>query len=144
MPGPLGRIWMSFDRISIAFSLLAALMSLTGRPARAEVATGAKLPSAIQEVPEGTMLSKDNWQIAKGLLPDEILELYKKGDYANPIRKLEGKKGTIADPRLQELSAKNKGKFDVNEAGTVVDVKTGERPPVIIGWPFPEIAADDP
>ena len=135
---------MSFDRFSIALSLLAAAACLTPSPARAEVTTSAALPSAIQEVPEGTMLSKDNWQIAKGLLPDEILELYKKGDYANPIRKLEGKKGTIADPRLQELSAKNKGKFDVNEAGTVVDAKTGERPPVIIGWPFPEISADDP
>ena len=27
----------------------------------------------IDEVPSGTMLTKDNWQIAQGLLPDEIL-----------------------------------------------------------------------
>jgi hypothetical protein len=133
---------MSIVRFLIALYLLAAAVRPPA-PAHAEVAVGGS-PSAIQEVPEGTMLSKDNWEIAKGHLPDEILELYKRGDYANPIRKLEGKKGTIADPRLVELSAQNKGKFDVNEEGTVVDVKTGERPPVIIGWPFPEIAPDDP
>ena len=28
--------------------------------------------ASIDEVPSGTMLSKDNWQIAQGYLPDEI------------------------------------------------------------------------
>jgi hypothetical protein len=134
---------MSNDRLSIALAVLVATACLTAGPARAAVETGGTA-TAIQEVPEGTVLSKDNWEIAKGHLPDEILELYKRGDYQHPIRKLEGKKGTIADPRLVELSQENKGKFDVNEEGTVVDVKTGERPSVIIGWPFPEIAPDDP
>src|SRR5690349_12050968 len=91
-----------------------------GAPALAAVPPGAP-PTALNEIPEGTMLSKDNWQIAQGHLPDEILELYKRGDYANPIRKIEGKKGGIFDPRLKELSAKNAGKFDIDENGTVVD-----------------------
>jgi hypothetical protein len=134
---------MSIDRVPIALSLVAAFVCLMTPPARAGVEAGAS-PADLQEVPEGTMLSKDNWEVAKGHLPDEVLELYKRGDYAHPIRKLEGKKGTITDPRLVELSAQNKGKFDINENGTVVDVKTGERPPVIIGWPFPEISAGDP
>ena len=84
---------------------------------------------------------KDNWQIAQGYLPDEILELYKRGDYANPIRKIDGSKGSIYDPRLKELSQKNAGKFDIDEKGTVVDKSTGTRPPVIIGWPEDQFVA---
>ena len=98
----------------------------------------------VQEAPDGTILGKHNWQIAEGLLPEEILGLYRSGDYAHPIRKIAGNKGKIVDPRLVEYAKKNAGRFDVNEAGTVVDKKTGERPPVITGWPFPEIDPDDP
>jgi hypothetical protein len=115
----------------------------TSAAAPAAVTPGAS-PNPIQEVPEGTMLSKDNWQIAEGFLPDEIIELYKRGDYANPIRKLEGKSGSIYDPRLKEVSQQNAGKFEIDENGTVVDKSTGKRPPVIIGWPFPDIQANDP
>jgi hypothetical protein len=121
---------------------LAALVA-TGAEAPAAVTPGAS-PTALQEIPEGTVLSKDNWQIAQGHLPDEILELYKRGDYANPIRKIDGKKGSIYDPRLKELSAQNAGKFDVDDKGTVVDKTTGKRPQVIIGWPFPDIESSDP
>src|SRR5690606_20167798 len=111
-----------------------AFLILTTAPAYGAVQPGAS-PKALLEIPEGTILSKDNWEIAQGFLPDEILELYKRGDYANPIRHLEGKKGTVADPRLVEISQKNAGRFDVDDKGTVVDKSTGTRPPVIIGWP---------
>jgi hypothetical protein len=122
---------------------LLQVLLLAPLPALAAVTPGAS-PTALEEVPDGTILSKDNWQIAQGHLPDEILELYKRGDYANPIRKIDGKKGTVFDPRLKEISAKNAGKFDVDAKGTVVDKTTGKRPPVIIGWPFPTIDANDP
>ncbi|HEY8514814.1 MAG TPA: DUF1329 domain-containing protein [Candidatus Binatia bacterium] len=120
-----------------------AFLILTTAPAYGAVQPGAS-PKALLEIPEGTILSKDNWEIAQGFLPDEILELYKRGDYANPIRHLEGKKGTVADPRLVEISQKNAGRFDVDDKGTVVDKSTGTRPPVIIGWPFPQIDPNDP
>ena len=77
-------------RFSLSLSLVIPAAVAVG-PAGAVVTPGAA-PAAIQELPEGTMLSKENWEIAQGFLPDEILELYKRGDYANPIRKLEGKK----------------------------------------------------
>ena len=51
--------------------------------------TQGAVAAPIDEVPSGTMLTKDNWEIAKGLMPDEILEFYKRGEYANPILKLE-------------------------------------------------------
>jgi len=123
--------------------LLLVVLCGGARSAPGAVTPGAPATS-LNEIPDGTILSKDNWQIAQGHLPDEILELYKRGDYANPIRKIEGKKGTVYDPRLKELSAQNAGKFDVDDKGTVVDKATGKRPPVIIGWPFPDIQASDP
>ncbi len=123
------------------FLLAASLAAAPG--ARAAVTLGAS-GTRLQEIPEGTILGRDNWQIARGYLPDEILELYKRGDYRHPIRKLEGKGGWVADPRLIELSRKNAGKFDVDENGTVVLKTTGKRPPIITGWPFPEIDASDP
>jgi hypothetical protein len=133
---------MHARRGTIVFALLSLIVVPCGRAAAA-VTPGAS-PTAITEVPDGTMLSKDNWQIAQGYLPDEILELYKRGDYANPIRKIDGSKGMVFDPRLKELSQQNAGKFDVDEKGTVVDKSTGKRPQVIIGWPFPDIQASDP
>ena len=98
----------------------------------------------IRELPDGAMLDQSNWQIAEGLLPPEVLGLYKKGDYKNPVRKIEHMKGTPYDPRLRELSKKNEGRYKINENGTVVDVKTGKRPEVITGWPFPTIDPKDP
>ncbi len=130
-------------RIVLLFFPLATLCCVAS--AHGAVVPGAD-PTAIRELPDGTILGKDNWEVARQHLPDEILELYKRGDYANPIRKLENKKssGTIYDPRLKEISQKNAGRFRVDEKGTVVDKTTGERPQVIIGWPFPEIDPKDP
>src|SRR5438445_13043099 len=98
----------------------------------------------IDEVPSGTILGKDNWELGKGLMPDEILEFYKRGEYANPILKLEALHLSAVDPNLKAASEKNRGKFDINDDGTVVDKATGQRPAVIIGQPFPDIDGKDP
>jgi len=98
----------------------------------------------IDEVPSGTVLSKDNWEIAKGLLPDEILEFYRKGEYANPIIKLEAVNRSVVDPNMVAAAEKNRGKFDIDESGTVVEKASGQRPPIITGLPFPDIEASDP
>jgi hypothetical protein len=106
--------------------------------------TQAASAAPIDEVPSGTMLSKDNWEIAKGLMPDEILEFYKKGEYANPILKLEAVNRQVVDPNLTAASEKNRGKFDIDENGTVVEKESGKRPPIITGMPFPDIDPNDP
>lgn len=97
----------------------------------------------IDEVPSGTKLNKSNWEIAKGALPDEILEFYKRGDYENVIVQKPGN-SWLVDPNLVAASKANAGKYDIDENGTVVDKTTGERPETIIGRPFPDIASDDP
>ena len=70
----------------VAFALCTALAV---SPAMAE---------PIDEVPSGTKLGKDNWEVAKGLLPDEILEFYKRGEYSNPIIQKEGSAWLTARP----------------------------------------------
>jgi hypothetical protein len=50
----------------------------------------------------------------------------------------------INNPQFVEASAKNKGKFDIDKNGTVVDKATGKRPAIIIGLPFPDIDKNDP
>ncbi len=97
----------------------------------------------IEAVPSGTILSSESWEIARGLLPDEILELYRRGEYANPILQ---KPGTdwLVDPQLVEASKRNAGRFVVDQSGTVVERVTGRRPSVITGLPFPDLDPRDP
>src|SRR5689334_21539819 len=116
----------------------AALVSLTLALAPAALA------ASIDEVPSGTVLVKNNWEIAKGLMPDEILEFYKRSEYSNPIIKLEALNRTVVDPNMQAASEKNRGKYDIDEHGTVVDKATGQRPAIITGHPFPDIDPKDP
>ena len=104
-------------------ALLALLLVALARPLAAHAAP-------IDEVPSGTMLTKDNWQIAQGMLPDEILEFYKKGEYANPILKLDAVNRSVVDPNMVAAAEKNRGRFDVDDAGTVIEKATGKRPPV--------------
>ncbi len=120
-------------RFLLGVVAIAAALSVV-RPAAAD---------PIDEVPSGTKLGRSNWQIAKGLLPDEILEFYKRGDYENPIVQKKGD-AWVVNPMLVAASEKNAGRFDVDENGTVVDKETGKRPPVIIGRPFPHIDPKDP
>ena len=38
---------------------------------------------------EGVLLGPSNWQIAEGLLPEEILQHYRRGEYLNRIVDIE-------------------------------------------------------
>jgi len=126
-------------RLRIQSLLLAAVAAAVLLPAEL-----ARAADPIEEVPSGTILGKDNWEIGRGHMPDEILEFYKRGEYSNPIIKLEALNRSAVDPNLQAASAQNRGKFDVDDNGTVVDKATGKRPAVITGLPFPDIDAADP
>jgi hypothetical protein len=121
-------------RFAICLPVVAALSLVPAGGSRAE---------PIDEVPSGTVLNKQNWEVAKTHLPDEILEFYKKGEYQNPIVQKPGNEWLV-DPNFVAASKQNAGKYDIDENGTVVDKATGKRPDVITGLPFPEIDAKDP
>ncbi len=96
-----------------------------------------------QKLEPGTRLSEQNWQLAEGLLPPEILNHYKEGGYANDIVSWPVDY-YVWPPDFVAGSEANKGRYDVNDVGGIIDKKTGEQPEYLIGFPFPEIDEKDP
>ena len=91
----------------------------------------------------GTVLGKDNWELAKDFLPPEILRHYKDGEYVNKI--VDWPLGIYQwDPHFKAASDANAGRYAINAAGTVVDKSTGVQPPFIYGLPFPQVDPKEP
>lgn len=117
--------------------LLASLLFfavVTARPA-----TGADLA-------DGDVLGPSNWEDAKGLLPDEILDHYRTGDYVNQIVDLSRHDymSVQLPADFQEASRANRGRYALSPGGSIIDARTGTQPPFIFGLPFPEIDSQDP
>src|SRR5437867_91708 len=91
----------------------------------------------------GDVLGTDNWELAKDLLPPEILRHYKDGEYANKI--VEWPAGIYKwDPQFKAATEANAGQLTVSPQGTIVYKGTGQQPPLIYGLPFPIIDPSDP
>jgi len=91
----------------------------------------------------GVVLNKETWELAKDLLPPEILRHYKDGEYVNKI--IDWPLGVyIWDPQFKDASEANRDRFTVNPEGTVVDAVTKKQPPFIYGLPFPQVSPKDP
>jgi hypothetical protein len=91
----------------------------------------------------GDVLDQHNWQQAEGLLPPEVLAHYKNGEFANPIVDWpDGIQHWGAD--FQKGTDENRGKFTLNERGTIIEKTTGRQPPYIVGFPFAGIDPTDP
>ena len=75
------------------------------------------------ELKPGDVLNKDTAAQAEGLLPPEILQHYKDGKYENKI--VEWPEGKFRwETAFEEATIDNKGKYDVNERGTIIDKST--------------------
>jgi uncharacterized protein DUF1329 len=117
----------------IALTLL-CLVGAVQRTTAEEVAPGLKV---------GDTLEQSNADLAKDLLPPEILKHYKNGDYRNKI---------VAYPTgnahweksFAEETEKNAGQLDVDARGTIVEKGSGKQPAYYYGIPFPVIGANDP
>jgi hypothetical protein len=95
---------------------------------------------------DGDVLGPANWEEAKGLLPDEILEHYRKGEYVNRIADISGP-GYISIQRPQEFrsaSDANRGRFELTPNGSIVERGTDTQPSFIFGLPFPDLDPADP
>ncbi len=91
----------------------------------------------------GDVLNQTNWQQAEALLPPEILKHYRTGEYVNRI--VEWKNGAFNwPPNFVEASKKNEGRFAIGKEGQILDKATNQQPPVILGFPFPNIDPQDP
>jgi len=108
----------------------------------AAAAPAADAPDASRLQP-GITLSQQNWQLAEGLLPPEILNHYKKGEYENRI--LSWPNGLIHwEKEFEDATKANAGKFGLSPAGTILEAASGKQPPFIYGLPFPDIDPKDP
>lgn len=91
----------------------------------------------------GDVLDQSTWRQAEGLLPPEILKHYEEGHYSNRV--VVWPDGTFHwDPSFEEATDGNRGRLTVTERGTIVDKASGQQPPYIYGFPFPDIDAKDP
>ena len=120
------------------------LVGFCGVAAVALLAYGFTEGAAVDE--EGVLLGPSNWRIAEGLLPEEILQHYQRGEYSNRIVDIE-KPGYLSLDYPEEFRAAslgNRGRYELSDDGSIVDPETGKQPRFIFGLPFPDIDPSDP
>jgi hypothetical protein len=119
---------------------LSASWAQTAPPPDQEMRAKQARESGLQS---GSVLAKDNWELAKDLLPPEILRHYKDGEYVSKI--VDWPLGIYRwEPQFKAASDANGGKYAVNAEGTVLEKSSGKQPPFIYGLPFPQIDPADP
>ena len=100
------------------------------------------LPAAA-EVRPGMTIDQSTADETKNLLPPEIYEHYKKGEYTNAVVDFPDSKFEW-DDGYAEATARNRENLVLSPEKQPVDKATGKRPDYITGQPFPEIKEDDP
>jgi len=112
-------------------ALVAAIVTLGCGTAR-----GADAPS------NDVVLGPDTWERARGLMPDEFLECYHRGDYRHRIANYN--LDPLGDePVFRAALEANKDRYDVTEDGVIIEKATGKPPDYVYGWPFPTIDPAD-
>jgi hypothetical protein len=112
-------------------------------PVAAPPAWGAEPEEVAPGLKVGDTLDQSNADLAKDLLPPEILKHYKSGDYRNKI---------IAYPTgnahweqsFLDATEQNATRLDVDARGSIIDKTTGKQPDYYYGLPFPKIDPKDP
>ena len=90
----------------------------------------------------GDTLEKSNAALAEGLLPPEILEAYKRGDWSNKIADWpDGQQQFEAE--FVAATKENAQHLDLAPTGGIIDKRTGKQPEHILGFPFPTIDPKD-
>lgn len=122
-------------RLGRLVAILACSLALPAliRPARAE---GPRVPIA--------NLNAQTWAMAQGLVPDEYLERYKKGEWALDIFDFEPSAQTsLVDHDFIAAGRQNAGRYVLTAEGGIVEAATGKQPAFIYGPPFPDIDPAD-
>ncbi len=101
-------------------------------------------PCAYADLAVGTVIDKTNFQEIEGMIPDPVLNWVKKGDGTITIGEVPYNPDDYLPPPAKKYWESNKGKYDVDADGLLVDVKTGKLPEFVDGMPFPELDLEDP
>jgi len=99
--------------------------------------------AATDSLAPGAMLDTSTAEQAKDLLPPEIYEHFKKGDYYNPVVEFPNSRFAW-DDGFAEATEWNRQHLVLDEHRSPIDKTTGKRPDYIQGLPFPDIRQDDP
>ena len=91
-------------------------------------------------------LDANNYQLAKDLLPEVVLNRVKNSEYIYNVVPVDPEKfKELYSKKFWEASEANAGKFDVDQATCgLKDVSTGQMPAYFFGYPFPKIDPKDP
>jgi hypothetical protein len=128
-------------RAPTIFVVALAIFAVLG--VRAAPAPAASPPSTSTALQPGDVLDSRNWELAKDLLPPEVLTHYRDGGYINRVMDWPADKYTWPTDFLAGSKA-NEGRYAIGKEGHVVDATTGAQPEYIIGFPFPNIDPSDP
>jgi hypothetical protein len=113
------------------------LFSLTG------IFLNLLIDSAIWAEPKaGDLLSQENWQEAKGLLPDAVLHRFQDGSYQAKVVTLPESLGWSS--KFKSSSEANAGKFSIDADDSLIANATNAYPAFLYGYPFPQIDPKDP
>src|SRR6185369_16263217 len=104
---------------------------------------GLALATGAQAVQPGTMIDASNVDEVKDLLPPEIYNHFKKGDYANKLVDFPDSRWQW-DDGFEDATKWNAEHLVLDEHKAPVDKDTGKRPDYIRGLPFPNIDPNDP
>jgi len=96
------------------------------------------------DVTPGDVIDTSNWEKAKGLLPDPVLDWVKQGDGTMTVGTIPYDPGEYLPPAVLKSLKANVGRYDVDENGLIIDVKTKKLPEFVEGLPFPQIDLNDP
>jgi hypothetical protein len=92
------------------------------------------------------ILNSNNWEVARELLPEVVLNRVKTGDYWFQVVPVDPERfKQNYGERFWKASAANAGKFDVDgEICGLKEVATGKIPADYFGYPFPDVDPADP
>lgn len=95
------------------------------------------------DVVPGDMITKENYEKIKGMVPDAVLNWVKKGDMVLNIGKLTYNPAEYFSSETLESFKSNKEKYALDDKDGIIEGKTGKIPDFIIGIPFPDIDPKD-
>lgn len=130
-------------RIGIAVATAAGTLAWFSLCARADDAEMQQKRAAEAGLQPGMTLDASTASLAKGLMPDEVLSHYIKGEYVHEIMDWPSGVGSHG-PVFDEQTKRNGETLALDANGSIVDKASGKQPPYIFGTPFPSIDRNDP
>jgi Protein of unknown function (DUF1329) len=99
---------------------------------------------ALADVSPGDIIDKTNWEKAKGLLPESVLNWVKKGDWKLNVSEMKEDISTYYQDYMKEYLEKNKGKYDFDLEKGIIELPGRNEVTFLPGIPFPEVDKNDP